>query len=91
MDLAFPIATWHFLSHPTPALRRGKWGCGVGELFICLFIGGKQHGAIDLQTQNRKAGSGRAINTGLHRCIPIECLHGNESREKISIKQQMTW
>lgn len=51
----------------------------------------KQSGAIDLQTYRRKAGSGRRIDTGLECCIPIECLHGNESREKISIKQQMTW
>lgn len=71
---------------------RGKWGCGMGDVFkFNLFLEGKQQGAIDLQMQKKKAGSGRTINTGLDYCIPMECLHGNKSREKISIKQQMTW
>lgn len=74
-----------------PMCFRGKWDCGMGDVFwFNLFLEGEQQGAIDLQTQ-KKAGSGRTINTGLDYCIPMECLHGNESREKISIKQQMTW
>lgn len=36
-----------------------------------FLLEGKQQGAIDLETQKKKAGGGRTINTRLDCCIPI--------------------